>query len=149
MKILSKISMASQLLKMNWIGYLTLLNPKKKRLALDKLFLLRNNTWVKKIIRFDKRAEKELNKFPSVARAKSKALIKILARDGSLVEPYGKKINADLFEIRVKYKGQWRLLYAYLVDDYIIILSAFHKKTQKTPLTQIQKTKARLKGYKL
>jgi phage-related protein len=104
---------------------------------------------MKKVIRFDKRADKEFKKFPSTVQAKAKALIKILARDGSLVEPYGKKISRDLFEVRIKYKGQWRLLYAYLIEDHMIILSAFQKKTQKTPQTEIQKAKTRLKGYKL
>ncbi len=102
---------------------------------------------VKKSIHFDKRATKEFHAFPSVAQAKTKAIITILARDGTLIEPFGKKINNDLFEIRIKYKGEWRLLYAYLGDEFILVLSAFHKKTQQTPLLEIKKAKNRLEGY--
>lgn len=104
---------------------------------------------MKKIVRVDKKAAKKIKKFPAEVQAKIKALTDILSRDGKLIEPFGKKIDSDLFEIRVKYRGQWRLLYAYLVNDYVIILSAFHKKTQKTPLSEIQKAKTRLKGYQV
>jgi phage-related protein len=111
------------------------------------MFLLRNNSPVKKIVRFDKRAVKELQKFPATIQAKAKAIVEVLVRDGNLIEPYGKKIDHDLFEIRVKHRGQWRLLYAYLINDYIIVLSAFHKKTQKTPLEELHKAQTRLKEY--
>ena len=64
-------------------------------------------------------------------------------------EPYSKKVDSLLFEIRIKYQGQWRVLYAYIVNNYVLILSAFHKKTQKTPQSEISKAKFRLKGYQL
>lgn len=104
---------------------------------------------MKKNIRFDKRAEKEFKKFPIVTQAKCKALLDILARDGKLVEPYGKKIDTNLFEMRVKDQGAWRLLYAYFIDTYVIVLYAFHKKTQKTPHIALYTAKDRLKGYQL
>ena len=104
---------------------------------------------MKKVIRFDKKAEKEFKMFGSIAQAKIKAIIDILARDGKLIEPFGKKIDKDLFEIRVESGGQYRLLYAYLIGEYIIILSAFQKKTQQTPLKEIKKAKARLNSYKI
>lgn len=104
---------------------------------------------MKKMVRLDKRAIKEIKKFPGDAQIKARAMIKVLARDGNLIEPYGKKLDDGLFEIRIKYKGQWRLIYAYLIDDFIIVLSAFQKKTQKTPLIEIKKAKTRLKGYQL
>jgi phage-related protein len=104
---------------------------------------------MKKMVRLDKRAIKEIKKIPEDAQIKARAMIKVLARDGNLIEPYGKKLDNELFEIRIKYKGQWRLIYAYLIDDYIIVLSAFQKKTQKTPLIEIKKAKNRLKGYQL
>lgn len=102
---------------------------------------------MKKIILFDKRAEKEFKKFGDIVQAKLKATIDILARDGKLIEPYGKKIDKDLFEIRVESDGQYRLLYAYLTGEYVIVLSAFQKKSQQTPLKEIRKAKVRLRGY--
>ncbi|EKE05687.1 MAG: hypothetical protein ACD_19C00182G0015 [uncultured bacterium] len=104
---------------------------------------------MKKVIRFDKRAEKEFKKFGSVVQAKIKAIIDILARDGKLIEPFSKKIDKYLFEIRIVSEGQYRLLYAYLIGEYIIILSAFQKKTQQTPLKEIKKAKDRLNRYKI
>ena len=41
----------------------------------------------------------------------------------------------------------YRSLYAYLGKEVIIILSAFIKKTQKTPIKEIQKARNRLKKY--
>jgi phage-related protein len=102
---------------------------------------------VKKVIRLDKRANKEINKFPVQVQAKIKAYLTILARNGKLEEPFAKKVDAKLFEIRVKYEGQWRILYAYLVDDTIFVLSAFHKKTQKAPIKELEAAKSRLKEY--
>ena len=102
---------------------------------------------MKKIVRFDRKAEKEFKKFDNVIQAKAKAIVDVLARDGKLIEPFSKKIGKDLFEIRIVSEEQYRLIYAYLIREYIIILSAFQKKTQQAPLKEIKKAKARLKGY--
>jgi phage-related protein len=104
---------------------------------------------MKKTVCIDKRADKEIKKFPSLIQAKTDALFRVLARDGQLNEPFNKKLDNELFEIRIKHQGQWRILYAYIVDEFIIILSAFVKKTQKTPLDELRKAKQRLKEYKI
>jgi phage-related protein len=101
-----------------------------------------------KHIKIDTRAAKEISDFSENVQIKITASLEILARDGFLKEPYTKRINNNLFEIRVKYKGQWRALYAYLKKEFIIILSAFHKKTQKTPTREIKKAEKRLQEYK-
>lgn len=100
-----------------------------------------------KVIRIDKGADKEIKRFPSPVQAKVKTYLFILGRDGQLAEPYAKKISKNLYEIRVRYQGQWRVIYAYLVDDYIIVLSAFQKKTNKTPKSEILKAQSRMKWY--
>ncbi len=104
---------------------------------------------MKKSVRVDKRAEKELKRFPGDVYAKFIATFEILEMDGRLEEPYAKKIRnkKGIFEIRVRYKGQWRAIYAYLINNLIVILSAFRKKTQKTPLKEIQKAVNRLQTY--
>jgi phage-related protein len=102
---------------------------------------------LRKEIRIDRRAAKEIGKFPSSAQAKAEGLLAVLARDGELTEPFGKKIGSNLFEIRVSHLGQWRLLYAYEKADFIIVLSAFHKKTQKTPKSELIKAEQRMKTY--
>jgi phage-related protein len=102
---------------------------------------------MKKTVCLDDRAKREIGKFPLAAQIKTTALLQALERDGFLHEPYAKKLNDDLFEIRIKSKGQWRVLYAYLLQTEILILSAFHKKTQKTPISELTKAKQRLKEY--
>lgn len=94
-------------------------------------------------------AEKELRKFPRSVQFKCKALFEILATEGKLEAPFAKKLTGqqDLFEIRVKHQGQWRVMYAYIENKTAIILSAFVKKTQKTPPNQLAKANNRLKNY--
>jgi len=105
---------------------------------------------VKKIILLHVRAEKELLKFSRVVKLKFKGLFEILESTGKLEEPFAKKLSGqnDLFELRVRHKGQWRAMYAYIEDSSIIILSAFHKKTQKTPQSELNKASKRLQEYK-
>lgn len=103
-----------------------------------------------KTVLIDKRAEKELKKFPRPTQLKFQALFEILEQVGKLEEPFAKKLSGseDLFEIRVKQDGQWRAIYAYIADNSIIILSAFAKKTQKTPVVELEKVKRILADYK-
>jgi len=105
---------------------------------------------MKKIIIVDRRSVKEINNFPREVQLKFKAIFIILENEGKLEEPDAKKLigNIGLFEIRIKHRGQWRAIYAYLQDDNIIILSAFAKKTQKTPTCELDKAKERLFEYK-
>lgn len=102
---------------------------------------------MQKHVRIDPRALKEISKFPYGVRIKIDAAIKILERDGKLVEPNAKKINKELLEIRIKYQGQWRVLYVYSVKDKIILILAFQKKTQKLPQQYIKLAYERLKEY--
>lgn len=104
---------------------------------------------MKKTVVIDKRTDKELKKFPYTVQLKFYALFDTLGKDGSLKMPEGKKLagNSGLFEVRVKHQGQWRAVYAYKKNDRIIILSAFAKKTQKTPQEELEKAKRRLLEY--
>lgn len=97
----------------------------------------------------DKRAEKELRKCSKAVRLKFEAAFDQLEIDGYLEEPYAKKLTGykQLFEIRIKHKGQWRAVYAYLMGAQIVILSVFAKKTQQTPKYELLKALYRLKTY--
>lgn len=100
---------------------------------------------MKKTVRVDKRAYKELRKFPPEVYRKFTALFDLLEDNGKLEEPFAKKLKGEkLFEIRVRHQGQWRAVYSYLSGDFIIVLCAFKKKAQKTPLEQISKAHKRL-----
>lgn len=105
---------------------------------------------MKKVVLLHVRAEKELLKFPRVVKLKFKGLFEILESTGKLEKPFAKKLSSQdkLFEIRVKYKGEYRAIYAYIEGNSVIVLSAFHKKTQKTPEKELNKANKRLYEYK-
>ena len=88
-----------------------------------------------KAVLIDKRAEKELKKFSQPVQLKFQALFEILEEDGKLEEPFGKKLSGrrNLFEIRVR--------------QDLIILCALVKKTQKTPIMELEKAIKRLADY--
>lgn len=104
---------------------------------------------MKKTIFIDRRAEKELKRFTRQIQLKFQAFFEILEHDGKLEEPFGKKLSGKehLFEVRVKHQGQWRAIYAYKNEKIIIVLSAFAKKTQKTPIKELEKARKRLLDY--
>ena len=84
-------------------------------------------------------ARKELSTFPISIRKDFGALIKELKAFGTLQYPDSRKLSGyNLFEMRVKKGEIYRCIYCYIKDN-IVILSAFKKKTQKTPLREIQK----------
>ena len=104
---------------------------------------------MKKTVLVDRRAGKELMKFSRTVQLKFRALFEILEQKGTLEEPFAKKLTGskNLFEIRIKDRGQWRALYGYIGSNLIVILSAFYKKTKKTPLSELKKAKKRRKSY--
>jgi len=104
---------------------------------------------VRKTVFVDKRADIELRKFPREVQLKFRALFEILEEEGKLEEPFAKKLSGShqLFEVRVNHQGQWRAIYAYVYGNSVAILSAFSKKTQKTPLSELEKANERRKNY--
>lgn len=61
---------------------------------------------------------------------------------GVLDKPYSKHIKGKIRELRVDFgKNRHRIFYFTFVEKNIIFLHAFLKKTQKTPLGEIQQAK--------
>ena len=102
---------------------------------------------MKKNIFLDKNAEKELREFEEEVQLEFEAYLKILGLEGKLDFPHAKKIARDLFEIRIKVQGEYRSLYAYIGKLDIVILHFFRKKTQKTPIKNLELAQRRLKLY--
>lgn len=102
---------------------------------------------MKKRVFIDRNAEKELRKFAEEVQIEFEAYFEILRQKGKLDFPESKKIDKNLFELRVKFKGEYRGFYAYIGRKYIIIFHFFRKKTQKTPIRNIKTAKRRLKQY--
>lgn len=61
--------------------------------------------------------------------------------------PYSKKITKDIFEIRIKVHDHYRILYAFVYKDSIILLNIFKKKTNKTPKKELDLALKRFKQY--
>jgi phage-related protein len=75
-------------------------------------------------------------------------LVDRLEDEGYLIEPFSKKLDSDLFEIRIRKGKQIRVFYFYHEDEYIFGVHAFVKKTQKTPkqeMKQAQKIISKIK----
>ena len=54
-------------------------------------------------------------------------------------------VGPGVREIRVQYRGQYRMMYIAKFEEAIYVLSVFRKKTQRTPKAEIDKAKARLR----
>lgn len=104
---------------------------------------------MRKQVVLDKRAAKELQKFSRAVQLKFQALIEILEQEGALKEPFAKKIGGkvQLFELRIRHQGQYRMLYTYFGNAIILLLIAFQKKTQKTPISFIRTAGDRIAEY--
>ena len=72
--------------------------------------------------------------------------IRLLGEEGfNLKEPYIKKIvNTDLWELRPRDK---RVMFFYFKANKIVLLSAFVKKTQKTPKKEIERAAKYMNDY--
>lgn len=61
--------------------------------------------------------------------------------------PYCKKIVKNIFEIRIKIKDSYRILYGSLFKDTVILLHIFKKKSNKIPKKELELAIKRLKLY--
>ncbi len=81
---------------------------------------------------------------PEECQAQYLAMIERLEQDGYLIEPFAKKLDRELFELRVRRGRQIRVVYCYDDGDVIVGLHAFVKKTQKMPQKEIKQAKRML-----
>jgi phage-related protein len=54
-------------------------------------------------------------------------------------------IGKGVREIRVKYRGEYRLIYTATLGDTVYVLHAFRKKTKRTTKADVEIAKVRLK----
>ncbi len=65
-------------------------------------------------------------------------LTDVLSNYGPLISmPYSRKLTKNLSELRTKGKNPIRIIYT-LIENKYFLLHAFQKKTQKTPIKEIQ-----------
>ncbi|MEI7603781.1 MAG: type II toxin-antitoxin system RelE/ParE family toxin [bacterium] len=97
----------------------------------------------------DFRADKDFDKLPKNVQFEFLGLFKALEETGRLEIPYAKKMSGfkNLYEMRLRLNGQWRVFYAYFDKDLIIVLHIMMKKSQKTPQNDLDTAVNRLKSY--
>ncbi|MEN8254498.1 MAG: type II toxin-antitoxin system RelE/ParE family toxin [Verrucomicrobiota bacterium] len=93
---------------------------------------------VKKTYMAVKKVRTFIDAQPEAVQAEYIKLVEQLEQDGRLVEPYGKKLDKGLFEMRIRRGGQVRILYFYQEKEYVVGVHGFVKKTQKTPQRELK-----------
>lgn len=94
--------------------------------------------------RGDKPVKEFIWKFDEKTVSKFVRLSDLLSELGpALSMPYSKKLNKELYELRIKGKNEIRILY-YFKGQKCYLLHAFLKKTRKTPLREIDTANQRI-----
>lgn len=90
-----------------------------------------------------------LDELQSGTRAKVVKLIKLLSEEGVfLKEPYTRQIRGKLWELRVKdHLGHVRVFYFTFTGRKFVLLHGFLKKTDKTPVREIEVAEKRMKDF--
>lgn len=94
---------------------------------------------------FNKRVLRELESWPVDILADYARLVELLQEHGpDLRMPYCRPMGDGLFELRARGKeGIGRAFYCFLVDKRIIVLHVLVKKTQQTPVHDLQLARQR------
>lgn len=104
---------------------------------------------IKKVI-FHPLAKKQIRSFDEKVRYELGFLIFRLQKGDVLKMPFSRSLSASvlgIYELRVRDRsGQYRVIYFYKNASLILVLHAFMKKTQKTPLEDIELAITRLKN---
>ena len=89
-----------------------------------------------------------INALPVPIQARFKALIEVFKQQGILPFPYASHIRGPLWEIRLReQRNRHRILYAIIEGIRIILLFAFLKRHNKTPLRAIEEAEHFLQNY--
>jgi len=97
---------------------------------------------VRYIIKYiDTAAEEKIEKFIDTLQDATKAKIlygyELLMQYGSRVGmPHSKNLGGGLYELRIRGREEIRIFYT--IKNNVIVLSAFKKKTKKTPNREIE-----------
>ena len=95
--------------------------------------------------RGEKYVEEFIKTLDSSTIAKVGHTIDLLEKFGPVLGmPHSKKLTKELYELRIRGKGEVRIIYSF-VKDSIYLLSAFKKQSQKTPKSEINLAFKRLR----
>ncbi len=90
-----------------------------------------------------------LNSLSTSARAKVVKLLNLLVEYGVLLkEPYTKQVKGKIRELRIKdSQGAIRILYFTYTGKRFILLHGFVKKTDRTPVSDIELAEKRMNDF--
>lgn len=96
---------------------------------------------------FNAGVEREIEAFPAGIRAVFAQIAQRMTEFGpDLGMPYTRAMGGGLFEIRARgAEGIARVLYCVVVERRIVLLRAFVKKTQATPVDELRLARKRLR----
>lgn len=98
-----------------------------------------------KILFFDNKLEKFIWSLEKSTIAKVLRTIDLLEKFGNKLEmPHSKKIDGDLFELRVRGKQEVRIFYIFN-EGGAVLLHACIKKTGKIPARELSTVRAKLR----
>ena len=91
-----------------------------------------------------------LSSLPPKHQAKALREIDLLAEFGNaLKEPYVKHIKGDIWELRMRFStNTYRIFYFIWPNDTIVLLHGFIKKTENTPLQEIETAQKCMEDFK-
>jgi phage-related protein len=90
------------------------------------------------IIYYSAELDDFIDRLPERTRTKALHFVRLLRHSGYLLRmPYSRPMGDGLFELRVHGEQEVRILYAYR-SDKAILLHWFIKKTEETPMREIQ-----------
>jgi phage-related protein len=96
----------------------------------------------------DDRVDREVAALPSDMRARLKRIGDLMAINGpqSVREPYVKHLEGKLWEMRMTGRdGISRAIYVTAFERRVVVLRAFIKKSEKTPASELQIARDRLR----
>jgi len=99
---------------------------------------------------YSEKVQQEILELPESVQARYIHLTSIMRFEGAyLGEPHTKALGDGLFELRLKGKeGIARVMYCTVINNKIIILHIFIKKSQKIPKKELNLAKKRMKEVK-
>lgn len=81
------------------------------------------------------------------AKAKIAHTVKLLKHHGNrLGMPHSKALGSGLYELRIRGKEEFRILYTFTSQRTIYLLHAFKKQTEKTPQKELDVSLQRMKS---
>ena len=78
---------------------------------------------------------------PDEVIAEYSAIVSLLEEYGRLISPYGEKVEANLFAIRLTRSRNVRVFYVYMAGDEIYGIHAYEKRSRRIPQRELDRAR--------